>query len=128
MVNHATSSRIARVEGEIVSHERVIRTILRISTGNRPAKAPINILLGNCRDVEKVYFKVLSQCTTSADEVHELSAVFAWKGRGNLIRKGNHDDWAFFYKELQRSWKRDVDNLTDDTCEVEIMLHFLRAV
>ena len=123
MIDHATSSLIDRVEGQTVPSKGIHRTILRVSTSNKPAKAPMNILLGACRNVDEFYSKVLSQCTTSADEVPELSAVFTWNGRGNLIRKGNHDDWSFFYEDLQRSWKRDIDNFPDGTCEIEIMLH-----
>ena len=129
-VSHATGVRVvvheassSRVGEQIVSHKRVIRTMLRVSISTRPAKAPINILLGNCRSVEELYTKILSECATSADTVHDISAVFAWNGRGNLIRKGNYDDWSFFYKQLQRSWERNIDNFTDDTCEVAIMVH-----
>ena len=128
--SHATGARVvvheansSRVGEQIMSHKRVFDTILRVSTSDRPSKAPINIPLGNCRSVEEFYNKVLSECATSADAVYDISAVFAWNRRGNLIRKGNRDDWSFFYKQLQRFWERDIDNVTDDTCEVEIMVH-----
>ena len=121
--DHATNSLIDHVEAGAVSYGRAIRTILRVSTSKKPAKAPINILLGNCKDVVEFYSKVLSQCTTSADEVYELSATFTWNGRGNRIRKDNYDDWSFFYEDLQSSWKRDVNKFINGTCEIEIILH-----
>ena len=94
MVVHEASS--SRVGEQIMSHKRVIGTMLRVSTSDRPAKAPIDILLGNCRSVEEFYTKVLAQCATSADAVHNMSAVFAWNQKGKLIGKCNHDNWSFF--------------------------------
>lgn len=61
-INHATSSLMDRVEGQTVSYKREIRTVLRVSTGNKPTKAPMNILLGNCRDREETRCIFLSEC------------------------------------------------------------------
>ena len=123
MIDHATSGSMDNVEE---SRRIGIRTILRVSTSDKPARAPINVLFGNCRDVDELFHKVLSECSVSrnlASLVRELSAEFTWSGRRNLIRKGNNNDWSFFYEDLQRSWERDVNRFTDSQCEIEIMVH-----
>ena len=60
---------------------------------------------------------------SSSRPVREVSATFAWNGRGHLLRRGNKSDWDFFIRDLERAWERDADRFVDNDCDVDILAH-----
>ena len=107
-------------------HMRTPQTVLRVSISNNPARAPVNILFADCGDVDALFHKVLIEGGIKESQymnIRELSTTLTCSGRGHLIRRGNANDWDFFYKDLQRAWTREADHFVDTDFEVDILVH-----
>ena len=75
--------------------ERTVRTVLRVSISNNPIRAPVNVLLADCKDVDLLFHKVLVEGDIKESpsiKIGELSATITYSSRSHLIRRGNAND------------------------------------
>ncbi len=103
-----------------------VQTVLRVTTSNNPARAPVNVLFAGCGDVDALFHKVLVEggiAESLSTDIGELTATLTRSGRRHLIRRGNASDWGFFYKDLQGVWTREAGRFVDADCEVDILVH-----